>query len=100
MPRFEACDGCHRIGLAAERENTRLNAQWSVRRLFDHKRHEKTADDQELACVACHVQLSGKLLEIATPKKPACLPCHDDGKPAFKLTGTTCWRCHARKVQP
>ncbi len=32
----------------------------------------------------------------ATPKKPACLPCHDDGKAAFKLTGTTCTRCHAR----
>ena len=47
-----------------------------------------------LACAACHSQLGGKLLELATPKKPACLPCHDDGKAAFKLTGTTCKRCH------
>jgi hypothetical protein len=94
-PRFETCDGCHRIGLAAARESARESAPWSVRRAFDHGKHRKTPDQQDLACKACHVQLSGKLLEIATPKKAACLPCHDDGKAAFKLTGTTCTRCHA-----
>jgi c(7)-type cytochrome triheme protein len=94
-PRFEACDGCHRLGLAAERENTRLAAPWSVRRAFDHTKHERTADQQQLACTACHVQLGGTLRELATPQKAACLPCHDDGKPAFKLTGTACSRCHA-----
>ncbi|HEY5922324.1 MAG TPA: cytochrome c3 family protein [Kofleriaceae bacterium] len=94
-PRFDSCGGCHRIGLAVEREQARVNADWSVRTAFDHGKHEKTPDDKELACIACHVQLSGKLLEIATPKKAACLPCHDDGKAAFKLTGTTCRRCHA-----
>jgi c(7)-type cytochrome triheme protein len=95
-PRFEACDGCHRIGLASERENARLSAAWSVRRAFDHTKHERTPDQQPLACTACHDKLGGNLLELATPQKPACLPCHDDGKAAFKLTGTTCGRCHAR----
>jgi c(7)-type cytochrome triheme protein len=93
-PHFETCDGCHRIGIAAERETTRLAAPWSVRRTFDHDTHKRTPDQQELACTACHVQLSGKLLELPTPQKPTCLPCHDDGKAAFKLTGTTCSRCH------
>ena len=37
--------------------------------------------------------LSAEALERA--KKAACLPCHDEGKAAFKLTGTTCTRCHA-----
>lgn len=94
-PRFETCDGCHRIGLAAERERARESAPWSVRRAFDHRTHEKTPDRKDLACSACHVDVSGKLLEMATPTKAACLPCHDDGKGAFKLTGTTCTRCHA-----
>ncbi|HEX5058258.1 MAG TPA: cytochrome c3 family protein [Kofleriaceae bacterium] len=93
-PTFESCDGCHRLGLAAERESTRLAAAWSVRRAFDHASHVETPDHQPLACVACHPVLSGSVLELATPKKPACLPCHDDGKAAFKLTGTTCTRCH------
>jgi c(7)-type cytochrome triheme protein len=95
-PRFDTCDGCHRIGLAVERENARLAAPWSVRRTFDHGKHERTPDQQPLACTACHAQLTGNVLELATPQKAACLPCHDDGKPAFKLTGTTCGRCHAR----
>ena len=94
-PRFETCDGCHRIGLAAEREHARETAPWSVRRAFDHGKHQKTPDQKDLPCTACHAQLGGKLLEMATPKKAACLPCHDDGKAAFKLTGTTCTRCHA-----
>lgn len=97
-PRFESCDGCHRIGLASDREQARLTAAWSVRRAFDHDKHERGPDQQPLACTACHVQLSGKLLELPTPKKSVCLPCHDDGKPAFKLTGTTCGRCHAGAI--
>lgn len=94
QPQFETCDGCHRIGLAAERAREREAAPWSVRRKFDHRRHEKTPDHEDLACTACHVSVSGKLLDIATPPKATCLPCHDDGKAAFKLTGTTCTRCH------
>ena len=94
-PRFDNCAGCHRMGLADERERARINAQWSVRLAFQHETHEKTPDQKDLACTACHVQISGKLLEILTPKKSACLPCHDTGKAAFKLTGTTCGRCHA-----
>ena len=95
-PRFETCDGCHRIGLAAEREAARLAAPWSVRHAFDHATHRRTPDDKELACTACHVALGGSVLALPTPKKPACLPCHDTGKTAFKLTGTTCKRCHER----
>jgi c(7)-type cytochrome triheme protein len=98
-PRFETCDGCHRLGLLSERENARGFASWSVRRRFDHRKHEKTRDNTAIACTACHVQMSGKLADLATPKKSACLPCHDDGKVAFKLTGTTCGRCHATEAR-
>jgi c(7)-type cytochrome triheme protein len=94
-PSFETCDGCHRIGLAAERDRARASAPWSVRRAFDHDQHATTPDRQPLACTSCHTQLGGTLLELPTPKKATCLPCHDDGKPAFKLTGTSCTRCHA-----
>ncbi|HEU4611435.1 MAG TPA: cytochrome c3 family protein [Kofleriaceae bacterium] len=94
VPRFETCNGCHRLGLASEREATRLSAPWSVRRAFDHATHRRTHDDHDVACTACHTQLGGNVLELATPQKPACLPCHDTGKGAFKLTGTTCTRCH------
>ena len=94
-PRFETCSGCHRMGLAAEREAARTEAPWSVRRAFAHATHERTPDQKDLACTACHAQLSGSLLELPTPRKAACLPCHDDKQSAFKLTGTTCSRCHA-----
>jgi c(7)-type cytochrome triheme protein len=95
LPRFETCAGCHRFGLAEERTHARESAPWSVRTKFDHDVHAKTADNVEVACTACHTQLTGALLELATPKKSTCLPCHDTGKAAFKLTGTTCTRCHA-----
>lgn len=97
-PRFETCDGCHRIGLAAARTSAREAAPWSVRRAFDHATHAKSPDQHELACTACHDKLGGKLLDMPTPEKSACLPCHDDGKAAFKLTGTTCTRCHASRT--
>lgn len=99
VPHFDTCDGCHRLGLASERETARLGAQWSVRAAFDHGAHKQTPEQQPLACTACHAQLSGSLLELPTPKKAACLPCHDTGKVAFKLTGTTCSRCHAGDKQ-
>lgn len=87
-PRFDACDGCHRIGLANERAAARAAAPWSVRVTFDHGTHKAQ-------CNTCHTELAGaNLLALATPKKATCLPCHDDGKAAFKLTGTTCSRCH------
>ena len=34
------------------------------------------------------------VVALAVPAKPTCASCHDDGKGAFKLTGTTCTRCH------
>lgn len=95
VPRFEDCKACHELGLAAARANTRMEAPWSVRAQFDHKTHAKTTNGNDLACRACHTTLAGtKLVELATPPKATCLPCHDDGKGAFKLTGTTCKRCH------
>jgi len=88
LPRFDNCDGCHRLGLANERATQRAAAPWSVRITFDHDTHKA-------ACNSCHTQLQGaNVLALATPKKATCLPCHDDGKAAFKLTGTTCGRCH------
>lgn len=94
-PHFDDCKACHTLGLAAAREAARLNAAWSVRQKFDHASHARTPNGNELACHACHTTLAGtNLVELATPLKPTCLPCHDDGKGAFKLTGTTCKRCH------
>ena len=88
VPHFESCDGCHRAGLAKERDILRANAPWSVRLRFDHKTHA-------VACDACHKELAGAgVLALPTPTKSTCLPCHDTGKTAFKLTGTTCERCH------
>jgi c(7)-type cytochrome triheme protein len=95
-PRLGACERCHRPGLAVARQTTRLAAPWSVRATFDHASH--TARTQAAgaapACDACHVDLRGATItELATPAKPTCAPCHD-GATAFKLTGTTCTRCH------
>jgi c(7)-type cytochrome triheme protein len=93
-PALTACERCHRLGLARERRATRLAAAWSVRRAFDHAGHARGADGQPLACAACHVELHGPdVAALATPAKPTCAPCHD-GTTAFKLTGTTCTRCH------
>ncbi|MBA3821932.1 MAG: hypothetical protein H0X17_23815, partial [Deltaproteobacteria bacterium] len=45
-------------------------------------------------CVQCHVDMtSPDVLRLAAPPKSTCAPCHD-GRASFKLTGTTCTRCH------
>jgi hypothetical protein len=81
-PSFPFCAGCHELGIAERRVADRVTAKWSARRNFVH------------ACAACHLDMSGKdLLSIATPPKSTCAPCHN-GVAAFKLTGTTCKRCH------
>jgi c(7)-type cytochrome triheme protein len=93
-PRLGDCIGCHRLGLAAERETARAAAPWSVRRTFDHDAHRTGRDGKALACTACHVDLTAKnVVALATPPKPTCAPCHD-GTFAFKLTGTSCTKCH------
>jgi c(7)-type cytochrome triheme protein len=92
-PTLEACVSCHRPGLAAAREQARLTAPWSVRASFEHATHQ-------VECKTCHTSLAGDdLLKLPTPAKATCLPCHDAGKAAFKLTGTTCTRCHPSSPQ-
>jgi hypothetical protein len=87
-PRLDACEVCHRRGLAADREAARLAAPWSVRAAFDHAAHAAPA------CEVCHVDLRAPdVAALPAPPKPTCAPCHD-GQAAFKLTGTTCTRCH------
>jgi len=93
-PQLGACESCHQVGLAAKRTAQRLAAPWSVRALFDHAPHRRAADGTPLACTACHTDLGGASIDaLATPAKATCAPCHD-GTTAFKLTGTTCTRCH------
>jgi c(7)-type cytochrome triheme protein len=93
-PTLAACERCHRRGIVPERRETRLAAAWSVRRAFDHANHARGSDGRALACTACHVELHGPdVAALATPPKLACAPCHD-GSAAFKLTGTSCTRCH------
>lgn len=95
VPTLDTCSGCHRAALVDAREQARLNAPWSVRASFQHATHTRAPDGAELACRACHTKLSGNdLVALATPAKATCLPCHDTGKTAFSLTGTTCSRCH------
>jgi c(7)-type cytochrome triheme protein len=94
-PRLDACEVCHRPGLADGRQTARLAAPWSVRAAFDHAAHAERTRDAP-ACTACHVDLEAPdVTTLATPPKPTCAPCHD-GQAAFKLTGTTCKRCHQR----
>jgi hypothetical protein len=93
VPTLDSCSGCHRLGLATERTAKRTAAPWSVRATFVHARHDERA---KVACTECHTSLGGvQLLAIPTPAKASCAPCHD-GHTAFKLTGTTCRRCHSR----
>jgi hypothetical protein len=97
-PRLDACEACHRRGRADQREATRLAAAWSVRATFDHAAHSQAVGGAP-ACTACHVDLHGSdLAALATPPKASCAPCHD-GVAAFKLTGTTCTRCHHNPAQ-
>lgn len=73
-----------------------MKAPWSVRATFNHDMHAKTPDGSALSCTACHANLEGAdVVQLATPKKATCTVCHDAGKTAFKLTGTSCVRCHA-----
>ena len=61
----------------------------AVRRAFEHAAHPG-------ACTSCHTDLHGDdVVKLAVPAKATCASCHE-GKTAFKLTGTTCTRCHTR----
>jgi len=92
-PAMSACEACHQASRAEERRRARLAAPWSVRARFDHATHRRSKDG-ELPCTACHVDLSApELASLRTPPKATCAGCHDGGA-AFKLTGTTCTRCH------
>jgi c(7)-type cytochrome triheme protein len=98
-PTLAACTACHAAGLAEARRTARLRAPWSVRATFEHALHTSTADGAPLACTACHSDLAGaSLLAVPTPNKATCAGCHD-GTQSFKLTGTTCSRCH-REAPP
>ena len=92
-PHLTECAACHTLGLAAARLGKTTGAAWSVRLAFDHAPHAKDATGAAVACRACHTSLEGQLVALPTPAKATCAPCHD-GARAFKLTGTTCRRCH------
>ncbi len=86
-PHLADCEGCHTAGLQSMRDIVRRGAAWSVRERFHHAPH--TAP-----CVECHVDMSApSIAALATPPKATCARCHD-GRAAFKLTGTSCTRCH------
>lgn len=98
-PQITDCAACHRIGLSIERLTARISAAWSVRATFQHATHRTTKNGNDLACAACHEDLAGDLLATPTPKKAACIACHDTNKQAFKVTGTTCSRCHGARTR-
>ncbi len=94
-PDLNACEGCHQLGLAMKRAAVRAEAPWSVRAAFDHAPHRIARDGSTVACTSCHATLDApSLVALPAPTKATCAPCHD-GSTAFKLTGTTCSRCHA-----
>ncbi len=98
-PPLSACDGCHQLALDASRVAKRAADPWSVRPAFDHATHRDNGQHEELACTGCHTDLAAAgVLDLPTPKKPTCAPCHD-GRVAFSLTGTTCTHCHAGKAK-
>ena len=93
-PKLATCDGCHQLGLVDRRVAQQRDAAWSVRARFDHTKHTRDKVGAALPCVSCHVDLSSPtVLSLASPPKATCAPCHD-GDTAFKLTGTSCTRCH------
>lgn len=99
-PALTDCESCHQLGLAEKRIAVRTTLSWSVRAKFDHGPHRLGRDGAAIACTACHDDLHGDVLvQLAAPKKASCQPCHD-GATAFKLTGTTCTRCHAGAPRP
>ncbi len=92
-PQMADCETCHQRDLAAKRETARLTARWSVRATFRHRSH---AAKTEVACAGCHTSLIGaSVLALPAPTKASCAAagCHD-GSGAFKVTGTSCTRCH------
>jgi c(7)-type cytochrome triheme protein len=94
-PQLTACEGCHMRGVADARERARLTATWSVRATFVHAPH-RAGKTGELACTTCHTDMSSPtVLSLAVPAKQTCASagCHD-GQGAFKVTGTSCTRCH------
>ena len=97
-PQLADCAACHRLGLAAARVAKRIADPWSVRLAFDHAPHAVAPGGAPIACNACHTALVGQLADLATPAKATCAPCHD-GTRSFKLTGTTCRRCHTGGVK-
>jgi len=93
-PQLAACEGCHQRGLMTNRSAQRMAAAWSVRATFRHAVHVTRADGANLPCTSCHTDMNASTVGmVATPAKATCRPCHD-GAAAFKLTGTTCTRCH------
>ena len=77
-----------------------MRAPWSVRAAFDHETHATDDAHKPLACTSCHTTLGGAdLVALPAPAKATCAPCHDAGKTAFKLTGTTCSRCHKERAR-
>jgi c(7)-type cytochrome triheme protein len=90
-PQMAACESCHQAGVIAAREAARLTARWSVRATFNHREH---ASKVTVDCARCHTDLSSPTtLSLAAPPKSACASCHD-GTSAFKVTGTSCTKCH------
>ncbi len=96
-PQLSRCAACHQLGLVAARAAKSLANPWSVRLAFDHRQHAQDHDGAPVACITCHTSLVGPIVDLATPAKATCAPCHD-GARAFKLTGTTCRRCHTGGV--
>ncbi|MEJ7600620.1 MAG: cytochrome c3 family protein [Kofleriaceae bacterium] len=93
-PKLATCDGCHQLGLVERRVAQQLTATWSVRARFDHTKHTRDQAGNALPCVSCHVDLTSPTVQsLTSPPKSTCAPCHDGGT-AFKLTGTSCTRCH------
>lgn len=94
-PRITACETCHIRNLDETRRATRLGATWSVREMFVHATHASKAG--EIACAKCHDDLrSPTVLSLAAPAKKSCASekCHDGTGGTFKVTGTSCTKCH------
>jgi hypothetical protein len=91
-PDLGRCEACHQRGLVIARDRARRDAPWSTRARFDHAAHDGPAAG---TCEGCHVgaATAAAIATMPAPPKIACAPCHD-GRTSFKLTGTTCDRCH------
>lgn len=101
-PAMIQCERCHQRDLEARIQAQRLDKPWSVRARFRHGPHETDPrTGAALRCDACHsdIERSTAMADIPTPAKATCLPCHN-GTIAFKATGHSCARCHARTRAP